>query len=323
MKSLISHAKLYALVFAALLIAAAQPALAQHEGHDMSKPAASKPRPKRKPRPKPATAKRKQPAQARPVQADANEADEAEASGPAPVASPAPVESTAPSPESPNVHKHDAAPPATPALAPTAVPVKSEAPSATSSPEAGEAPTAAPHRHDAGGAASPPRPSSGEAMESMKGMVHPPSATHAAAGGDPHALMVMADGMMDIRVGLKQYNFIAMGQMGSGTSWQPSTTPMYMWSKVTDKWLLFIHGEAKMGVNSQGGPRGVTKFESQNWVMPMAFRRVGPGTLQLRGMFSLEPFTFSPGGSPQLFQTGETYQGRPIVDAQHPHDLFM
>jgi hypothetical protein len=55
----------------------------------------------------------------------------------------------------------------------------------------------------------------------------------------------------------------------------------------------------------------------------MAFRRVGPGTLQLRGMFSLEPFSFSPGGSPQLFQTGETYQGRPIVDAQHPHDLFM
>jgi hypothetical protein len=135
--------------------------------------------------------------------------------------------------------------------------------------------------------------------------------------------MVMADGMMDIRVGLRKNNTIAMGRMGSGTSWQPATTPMYMWSKVTDTWLYFVHGELKMGVNAQGGPRGVTKFESQNWVMPMAFRRVGRGTLQLRGMFSAEPFTFSPGGSPQLFQTGETYQGRPLVDRQHPHDLFM
>ncbi|HEX8096652.1 MAG TPA: hypothetical protein VF507_01395, partial [Pyrinomonadaceae bacterium] len=49
----------------------------------------------------------------------------------------------------------------------------------------------------------------------------------------------------------------------------------------------------------------------------------GPGTLQLRGMFSFEPFTLSPGGSPELFQTGETYKGRPLIDRQHPHDLFM
>jgi hypothetical protein len=40
-------------------------------------------------------------------------------------------------------------------------------------------------------------------------------------------------------------------------------------------------------------------------------------------MFSLEPFSFPQGGSPLLFQTGETYRGRAIIDAQHPHDLFM
>ena len=74
-----------------------------------------------------------------------------------------------------------------------------------------------------------------------------------------------------------------------------------------------LHGEAKLGVNSQGGPRGVTKFESQNWLMPMAFRRVGRGTLQLRGMFSAEPLTFSGAGSPQLFQAGEAYKGRALV----------
>jgi len=40
-------------------------------------------------------------------------------------------------------------------------------------------------------------------------------------------------------------------------------------------------------------------------------------------MFSAEPFTFPPGGSPLLFQTGETYKGEPLIDRQHPHDLFM
>jgi hypothetical protein len=40
-------------------------------------------------------------------------------------------------------------------------------------------------------------------------------------------------------------------------------------------------------------------------------------------MFSAEPLTYSGAGSPQLFQSGEVYQGRPIVDAQHPHDLLM
>jgi hypothetical protein len=96
-----------------------------------------------------------------------------------------------------------------------------------------------------------------------------------------------------------------------------------MWHKSAGDWLLMFHWEAKLGVNRQGGPRGVTKFESQNWFMPMALRRLGPGTLQLRGMFSLEPLTFSGAGSPQLFQTGEVYRGQPIRDFQHPHDLFM
>ncbi|HEX8096776.1 MAG TPA: hypothetical protein VF507_02015, partial [Pyrinomonadaceae bacterium] len=81
---------------------------------------------------------------------------------------------------------------------------------------------------------------------------------------------------MDIRLGTSAHNFISMGQIGSGTSWQPQTSPMYMWYRYANGWLLFLHGEAKIGVNSQGGPRGVTKFESQNWLMPMAFKGVGP-----------------------------------------------
>jgi len=88
-------------------------------------------------------------------------------------------------------------------------------------------------------------------------------------------------------------------------------------------WLLMFHYNIFVDVNHQGDLRGVTRFESANWFMPMAYHKVGKGTLQLRGMFSAEPFTFPPGGSPLLFQTGETYKGQPLIDHQHPHDLFM
>jgi hypothetical protein len=140
---------------------------------------------------------------------------------------------------------------------------------------------------------------------------------------DMGPLLVMKDNDMGIRVGSSENNITSMGSMGSGTAWQPSSGPMQMHYKVDDDWLLMFHYNFILDVNSQGGPRGVTKFESANWFMPAAYHKLGKGTLQLRGMFSAEPFTFPPGGSPLLFQTGETYRGQPLIDRQHPHDLFM
>ncbi len=148
-----------------------------------------------------------------------------------------------------------------------------------------------------------------------------------AESGEPmhmdHGVFVMHGDEMFIRVGQSESNLMPMGRMGSGTSWQPATTPMPMLHKQSGEWLLMFHYNFVAGLNRQGGPRGVTKFESANWFMPSATRRVGPGTLELRGMFSAEPFTFPPGGSPLLFQTGETYKGELLIDRQHPHDLFM
>jgi hypothetical protein len=138
-----------------------------------------------------------------------------------------------------------------------------------------------------------------------------------------HGVFVMHGDQMFIRVGQNESNLMPMGRMGSGTSWQPASTPMPMLHKQSGEWLLMFHYNFVAGVNRQGGPRGVTKFESANWFMPAAVRRAGPGTLELRGMFSAEPFTFPPGGSPLLFQTGESYKGQPLIDRQHPHDLFM
>jgi hypothetical protein len=136
-------------------------------------------------------------------------------------------------------------------------------------------------------------------------------------------LLVMSGNDMGVRVGPSEKNVMYVGQMGSGTSWSPSSSQTRMWDKISGNWLLMLHFNVITGINSQGGPRGVTKLESQNWLMPMAFHKLGKGTLQLRGMFSLEAFTFPPGGSPLLFQTGETYKGQPIIDRQHPHDLWM
>jgi hypothetical protein len=64
-------------------------------------------------------------------------------------------------------------------------------------------------------------------------------------------------------------------------------------------------------------------WESQNWLMLSAGRDAGPGSLAINGMFSFEPLTMDPRGSPQLFQTGESYEGAPLVNFQHPHDLIM
>ena len=165
-----------------------------------------------------------------------------------------------------------------------------------------------------------PTPAASPAASPMGQMPGMESGMHMDMG----PLMVMTeDGDMGIRVGSSDTNVISMGAMGSGTSWQPSSGPMYMHHKMAGDWLLMFHYNIVAGVNRQGGPRGVTKAESANWFMPMAFHKLGKGTLQLRGMFSAEPFTFPPGGSPLLFQTGETFKGQPLIDRQHPHDLFM
>jgi hypothetical protein len=58
--------------------------------------------------------------------------------------------------------------------------------------------------------------------------------------------------------------------------------------------------------------------------MGMAQRRLGVGTFGFRTMLSLEPATIGKKGYPELLQTGETADGvTPLIDRQHPHDLFM
>ncbi len=91
----------------------------------------------------------------------------------------------------------------------------------------------------------------------------------------------------------------------------------------TSPWMLMSDGVLFATFNHQGGPRGGNEFRSTNWVMGMASRPAGGGTLTLTGMFSLEPATVGACGYGLLFQVGEACGGQLLVDRQHPHDLLM
>lgn len=109
----------------------------------------------------------------------------------------------------------------------------------------------------------------------------------------------------------------------SGTSAEPNSTPHAMIMTKRGDWMLMLHGVGFLNSNQQSGPRGRDKIFSTNWIMPMAQRKIGPGTLTLRTMLSLEPATVTKREYPELFQVGETAYGKAIVDGQHPHDFFM
>lgn len=109
----------------------------------------------------------------------------------------------------------------------------------------------------------------------------------------------------------------------SGTDAEPNSTPIPMLMTVQHGWMLMFHSEGFLSDIQQSGPRGDDKLFSTNWIMPMTQRRLGPGTLTLRTMLSLEPATVTDRRYPELFQEGETAYGLPLVDGQHPHNLFM
>jgi hypothetical protein len=120
------------------------------------------------------------------------------------------------------------------------------------------------------------------------------------------------------------YGPYSMTRETSGTAWQPEATPMEGLHLMPGDWMLMFHGSAYGIYDYQGGHRGDRKFFSPNMVMGMAQHPLGPGIFGLRTMLTLEPATIGRTGYPLLLQTGETADGKtPLIDRQHPHDLFM
>ena len=81
-----------------------------------------------------------------------------------------------------------------------------------------------------------------------------------------------------------------------------ATAPGWQWS---------VEGTMFAGYNYQ--LREFTdfdEFESQNWLMTSLAKTFNSESrLRIDAMFSLEPFTLRDIGSPQVFQTGETFKG--------------
>jgi len=115
------------------------------------------------------------------------------------------------------------------------------------------------------------------------------------------------------------------GYLSSGTSIEPTATSeaSSMVHGSLGDWTVMFHANAFVSDIQQSGPRGGDKFFSTNWLMPMLTNKWGSHSLTLRTMLSLEPATVTDRRYPLLFQTGETAFGLPIVDGQHPHNLFM
>ncbi|MBC9034968.1 hypothetical protein IAG41_21460 [Sphingomonas sp. JC676] len=88
-------------------------------------------------------------------------------------------------------------------------------------------------------------------------------------------------------------------------------------------WMVMVHGALTGVYTDQGGPRGEDMAFVESMAMLSASRNLGDSArLEFRTMMSLEP-AMGQSGYPNLFASGETAHGQPLVDRQHPHDLFM
>lgn len=120
---------------------------------------------------------------------------------------------------------------------------------------------------------------------------------------------------------------LPMQRHGSGTGWLPDASPMYGNMLHSPKWMYMLHGNLFIRYNNQdifnNGTRGGRKVDAPNWIMFMAQAKAGRnGVFHFSSMLSLDPLTMGGSGYPLLFQSGEAYQGKALVDRQHPHDLF-
>ncbi|WP_158826983.1 hypothetical protein [Mucilaginibacter lacusdianchii] len=153
----------------------------------------------------------------------------------------------------------------------------------------------------------------------MKGM----HMDHAMDGMDMSSMDMNGMPMMSN----SQSRNLPMNRSGSGTSWLPDASPMYGIMLKGGKWNYMLHGNIDVRYTKQDlfdkGSHGGDKFDAPNWFMGMAQRQVGKnGLLHLNLMMSLDPITEGGGGYPLLFQSGESWKGSPLIDHQHPHDLF-
>lgn len=142
-----------------------------------------------------------------------------------------------------------------------------------------------------------------------------------------HAAMMQHDGHNMQAMTHAYSQNLPMNRNGSGTSWLPDNSPMYMYMARKGKTSFMLHGNIFLRYTSTDftakGSRGATKFDAPNWFMGMMNHQIGKkGLLNATVMLSFDRPIMGGEGYPLLFQSGETWQGKPLVDRQHPHDVF-
>jgi hypothetical protein len=148
----------------------------------------------------------------------------------------------------------------------------------------------------------------GAAGEHEREKMHPPSHDSGAAGMEMHSTIDLAD---------------PMSREGSGTSWLPDSSPMYGRMFMFGENMLMLHGGIFPRYTNVSTRRGDDRIDAPNWFMGMYSHPLGDSAqFGSRLMMSLDPLTEQGRGYPLLFQTGEVWNGEPLHDRQHPHDLF-
>ena len=168
-----------------------------------------------------------------------------------------------------------------------------------------------------------PTPPMDHSTMDMPGMTMPAAAPTApqspSAPPAPASMASMDMPGMDMGHGMQMSQ--TFGE-GSGTSRLPGTEMMRGQHIKSGDWMLMVHGNLSLQYTDHSGPRGSNKTYVTSMGMLTGTRDTDWGRIQLKSMFSLEP-AMDPTGYPNLFATGETAFGQPLVDRQHPHDLFM
>ena len=115
-----------------------------------------------------------------------------------------------------------------------------------------------------------------------------------------------------------------MTRDASGTSWQPDNSTHAAMHAIADDWMLMGHVILFGVYDTQSGPRGADKTFLEGMLMGAARRDFSNGdTLNFRAMLSPDP-VMRANGYPELLESGETANGvTPLIDRQHPHNLFM
>src|SRR4030095_2689904 len=114
-----------------------------------------------------------------------------------------------------------------------------------------------------------------------------------------------------------------MTREGSGTSWLPDSSPVYGRMFTFGDDMLMLHGAAFPRYTNDSTRRGDDRIDAPHWVMGMFSHPFGENAqFGARLMMSLDPLTEGGRGYPLLFQSGETWNGQPLHDRQHPHDLI-